>query len=1088
MVERTVHGVPLSKEAFRVPPRELGIMPFWFWNGELDYEEMEYQLRELHSKGIPGIFIHSRFGLEVPYLSDEWFKRVQFTIDKAKELGMQVWIYDEKNWPSGTVGWEIPTKHPDLQQRYLELVILDFNGPFFTYLEGTDSRYLDLEDSEPICAYGVRAEEFEAGEIKEIIDVTPNLSFDKVIPWEAPAGRWKLLYFVERRAKWYIDALNPESTKKFIEYTHEQYKKWIGHEFGKGMPGFYTDEPAMHYFSVQEDNYIIPWSKHMFKIFREANGYDLKPYLPALFAGMGDMTTKVRCDFWQALSRQYAKAYYRQISEWCKENNLYHTGHLLYEEFLRLITRVEGNIFDQLKEMHITGVDHLYPRIGSADRPEEHTAMKVGSSAAHHFGSTRLLCESLGGTYWDCTMERMKWIADWEYVLGVNLFNPHGFHYSVEGERKRDWPPSQFYHHPWWEKYDLFNGYVARNSYMLSGGRHVAKVAVLYPIVSIWANYTPQAPTPTAALIEQEFYNLTDSLLRLHFDYDYVDEEVLAGAEVRDGKMIIGDEEYELLILPPLTTIRESTLEKLETFFQAGGKIIADALLPTENTAGFSKELTEAISGLFGQDALAVRADALKEGGEQSVTANSNASGGKCIFVSKGFGPSLPGSTLDKVIRECITPDVEISDPNVFYLHRIKDGKDVYFLVNPTAEDRSMTLSLEGLGRPEAWCSVSGKITPVPVYRHEEGRTIFPVELSQYGSAMFVLNKGEAADHVIDTNLSVDGVGEGTVQAYSRTPGRGFVKVKSGDRVEVLEVTVPEPLDAMVLDGTWQFAAPYDNAFLIQRFRFKQDDEGQGVELGYADPEFDDSEWLEFKQGAWELQLPFERDERTYPVTIWYRMQFESEHVPEDLRLLIDGMKAESRSFFINGEELKAEPRRCKFDAQIKEVDIAPLVKEGTNTIAIRMEVADKVAGLLDLVKLVGSFAVEERNGVEVMVAPKAELAIGSWTDQGYPYYAGVGVLTTTVTIPEAFQGKRVFLELECGDDVVDVAVNGEEVGTILWHPYRIEITSFLKPGEHTIQVSVTNTLINFFEGVKRPGGLLQAPVLKPYHAWELTY
>jgi hypothetical protein len=71
---------------------------------------------------------------------------------------------------------------------------------------------------------------------------------------------------------------------------------------------------------------------------------------------------------------------------------------------------------------------------------------------------------------------------------------------------------------------------------------------------------------------------------------------------------------------------------------------------------------------------------------------------------------------------------------------------------------------------------------------------------------------------------------------------------------------------------------------------------------------------------------------------------------------------------------------------------------------------------------------------------------------------------------------------------VVDVAVNGEEVGTILWHPYRIEITSFLKPGEHTIQVSVTNTSINFFEGVKRPGGLLQAPVLKPYHAWELTY
>ena len=87
---------------------------------------------------------------------------------------------------------------------------------------------------------------------------------------------------MERRAKWYIDALNPESTKKFIEYTHEQYKKWIGHEFGKGMPGFYTDELAMLLLSAG-NNYIIPWSKHMFKIFREANGYDSNPtYLPCL--------------------------------------------------------------------------------------------------------------------------------------------------------------------------------------------------------------------------------------------------------------------------------------------------------------------------------------------------------------------------------------------------------------------------------------------------------------------------------------------------------------------------------------------------------------------------------------------------------------------------------------------------------------------------------------------------------------------------------------------------------------------------------------------------------------------------------------
>ena len=210
--------------------------------------------------------------------------------------------------------------------------------------------------------------------------------------------------------------------------------------------------------------------------------------------------------------------------------------------------------------------------------------------------------------------------------------------------------------------------------------------------------------------------------------------------------------------------------------------------------------------------------------------------------------------------------------------------------------------------------------------------------------------------------------------------------------------------------------------------------------------------------------------------------------MPGDLRLLIDGMKAESKTIFINGQELDSTPRRCRFDAQIKEVDIAHLVKTGTNTIAIEMQVADKVAGILDLVKLVGDLAVEEHDGKEVMAEPKRELAVGSWTDQGYPYFSGAGVLTTTVALPPEFHGQRYSWSWSAAMTWWMMTVNGQAVGTILWHPYRIEITDYVRAGENEIQVRVINTLINIFEGVKRPGGLLQAPVLKPYHAWELSY
>jgi hypothetical protein len=40
----------------------MGIVPFWFWNGDLEYDEMEWQLREYYDKGVRSLFIHGRMG------------------------------------------------------------------------------------------------------------------------------------------------------------------------------------------------------------------------------------------------------------------------------------------------------------------------------------------------------------------------------------------------------------------------------------------------------------------------------------------------------------------------------------------------------------------------------------------------------------------------------------------------------------------------------------------------------------------------------------------------------------------------------------------------------------------------------------------------------------------------------------------------------------------------------------------------------------------------------------------------------------------------------------------------------------------
>src|SRR5690606_23297547 len=533
------------------------------------------------------------------------------------------------------------------------------------------------------AAFACTDEEFNT-EINKLIDLTPNLSFDKVIPWEAPAGKWRLLYFLEKEVDYYIDTMNPESTNRFIEITHEGYKKAVGNDFGTVVPGFYTDEPAMHYYHVGMKNHVIPWTAQMFKIFREKRGYDLKPYLPALYLDMGEKTAKIRYDFWRTLTEQYAETYYKRIKDWCEENGVLFTGHLLFEEWLRLQARCEGNIFKYLKHMHIIGVDHLYPKIGTRQEPDQHVALKLGSSAAHHFKSTRLLCESMGGTYWDCTLERMKWIANWEYVLGVNLFNNHGYHYSIEGERKRDWPPSQFYHHTWWKYYNHFTDYMARLGHVLSGGRHVAKVLVLYPINTMWTNYQPQNVDRISSTIENNFNYLTDTLLRLHYDFDYVDEDVLIESKLKGDKIHIADEEYELLILPPITHIKKDTFEKIKKFIKAGGKVIADTFLPEEFLETKGNGAVEAVTDLFKVNPK----ELLKEfEGKKKSIKKSAGSGNVRVIRGKDVLKDDWKKELAKNISGLITPDVTINHEDVFYLHRIKDGYDVYFIVNTSQKN-----------------------------------------------------------------------------------------------------------------------------------------------------------------------------------------------------------------------------------------------------------------------------------------------------------------------------------------------------------------------------------------------------------------
>lgn len=1117
-----------TRENFRTPPPKYGILPFWFLNGALDPDEMRRQLREFRDKGLPGIILHGRFGLSLPYLGPDYRDRIKLAVEEAERLGLTTWIYDEMNWPSGTADGRVVRERPDLTQRYLECLSFPIRGPWFAYLTGGDSRYIDFERSTPVAAFGLGAD-------GRVVDLTPYLSFENVIPWEVPPGNWRLMYLVEKRADYYIDALDPEATREFLRLGYEPYAATVGHKMPFPLVGFYTDEPAMHYYVTGADNPVVPWTRHMFRRFRDRTGYELRPRLPDLFFDVSPDSARVRFDFYTSLTAFYADAYYRQIHAWCKEHDVLFTGHLLYEEWLRQMVRVEGNPFRHYPHFDVVGVDHLYPIVGSRDRPGEHVALKLASSAAHQLGGERLLCESFGGIFMDATMQRMKWLTDWEYVLGVNLLNPHGFHYTLEGPRKRDWPPSMFYQYPWWRFYGEFSRYVARLSHLLSGGRHVAKVAVLWPSASIFATYTPQARAPLANRTEYDFNALTDLLLRLHHDFDYLDEEVLAGADIDGGAIRVGDEAHELLVLPPLSHLRLETVALLERFVAGGGKLLGTVFLPTLAFGdGEMVDVSERIAALFGVDPAATQREAAAQAGIE-VVRTVQVGGGAAAFVrtfaiNRGLPwrllaaldlhgrPEQPSFVVEgtdddvrywyakpdgereeitaEVVAEraavaravgaaiagLIAPDVVLDNPEVFCLHRVKDGRDLWFLVNPTFRPQAVAVAVAGEVAPLLWNPSTGDERPITASRVMDGQTRFRLDLPPVGSA-FVTTGPEDGPRIVETNVAVEAIADGAIVGQVRG-GEAVAVVAGPDGEERLVAETGEAVTPLVLDGDWEFVAEDDNALVVGRWLAIAEAPGSNP-AGYAAPDAPTDGWRAMGPGAWSYQLAAEPD-MPYPIPVWYRIAFETAFVPPRLALIVDGFAGADWRVSVNGAEVTAAPVRSRIDAEMLALDITGHGREGRNVVVIRLTVTKPTDGLLDLVKLVGPFAVDRGADGERIAQARASARPAPWTEQGFPYYSGCGLYRHRFVLPDPFAGQAVVLEPALVDDAVEVLVNGRSAGVRLWPPYGIDITEWLRPGENVLELRVANTAINLLEAVVRPSGLTGPPRLVPYRRVEL--
>ena len=583
----------LSDELFRNPTSEYRATPFWAWNSRLDGDELCRQIDIFKEMGLGGFHMHVRTGLENKYLSDEYMGLVKLCAEKADKEHMLAWLYDEDRWPSGAAGGLV-TKDEKYRGRCLLMTVNPCDN------SESESKYVDSRaeggrngKGHLIACYDIVLD--ENGFLKKHKTIGENDA--------AEGTKWYAYLKIHSPSPWYnnqtyVDTLNPKAIERFVEVTHERYKETVGDYFGGVVPAIFTDEPQFTRKKVLDNSTdkmdaVIPWTDDFPDSYKAQYGEDIVENLPEIFWEKADgKPSVIRYHYHDHISERFSQAFADVCGSWCRKNGIALTGHMMEEPTLQSQTAALGETMRSYRGFDIPGIDMLCANF-------EFTTAKQAQSAVHQFGREGMLSELYGVTGWDYDFRGYKLHGDWQACLGVTVRVPHLSWYAMGGEAKRDYPASIHYQSPWWNKFSYLEDHFARVNTAMTRGKPVVKVGVIHPIESYWLHWGPNDKTALQREnADSKFQSLTEWLLKGSIDFDFISESLLPTlCESGSAPLKVGEMEYDAVIVPDCETLRSSTLERLEGFRKAGGKLIfmggsptLEDGIPSERGAALARE------------------------------------------------------------------------------------------------------------------------------------------------------------------------------------------------------------------------------------------------------------------------------------------------------------------------------------------------------------------------------------------------------------------------------------------------------------------------------------------------------------------
>lgn len=215
-----------------------------------------------------------------------------------------------------------------------------------------------------------------------------------------------------------------------------------------------------------------------------------------------------------------------------------------------------------------------------------------------------------------------------------------------------------------------------------------------------------------------------------------------------------------------------------------------------------------------------------------------------------------------------------------------------------------------------------------------------------------------------------------------------------------------------------------------------------------------------------------------------------ADYVPDEVFLVCE--TPEIFHISVNGRKLQNTVCGYYRDKSFKKLDLSGYLKTGDNEILVSCDFEQSKTTYENLEKgkvfeselnkltyemeiesmyIIGNFSVRtdgeftvlNRDAVRysgdfIITEPKQDIKLQNIEQQGFPFFNGKMVLNKTFNLSKGNYKLEFNKKLA---SLVSVKVNGKEAGNILWKPYSVDLSTFIKDGENDIEITLIASLRN---------------------------